>query len=523
MTAADPVYYDPYHRDIVRNPYPTYKRLREEAPLYYNAEYDIFALSRYVDVRACLKDNQTFSSARGGILEIIKVNVEFPAGTFIFNDPPEHTIYRSIVQRIFTPRRMNGMEDKVRKITCEAFDQFQGRDEFDFIADLGMQVPMRVIGTLLGIPEEDFRSVQKSVDDRLRTEEGQALDYSEGFKFDESFMTYIDWRMKNPAEDIITELLNVEFTDAKGENRKLSSEELLTFINVLAGAGNETTNKLIGWTGKTLAEHPEQRRDLVNNPSLIPQTIEEVLRYEPVGPHIARYVTKDVEFYGQTVPAGSSILLLVGAANRDESAFEDPEKFNIHRDRKNAHCTFGYGIHTCIGNVLARMEGKVVLEELLKRYSDWDVDMANAKLLSTSTVRGWETMPAYLNAAGKKTIQQRVDAAAAAENAANDAAPASVEGSWSLSVKSPAGNMDTILTMKTEGGVLKGTQTGDGSTTELDLIQYDPSTGAIEWGSQIKKPMKLKITFTGKVAGNSMSGKVKAGFMGSFPFSGQKS
>ncbi|WP_317933430.1 cytochrome P450 [Halioxenophilus sp. WMMB6] len=520
-TLSDPLYYDPYLPSIVKSPYPVYQRLREEAPVYYNEQYDFYALSRYEDVRRGLLDNKVFSSARGGILEIIKANAKLPPGTFIFDDPPRHTIYRTIVQRMFTPRRMLGMEEKVRAITVDCLNNLAGRDEFDFIADLGTQVPMRVIGTLLGIPEEDFQSVREQVDAKLATVAGQQMDVGDALVMNESFEAYIDWRKQNPADDVITELLGVEFTDDLGEKRKLTREELLSFVNMLAGAGNETTNKLIGWTGKILAEHPDQRRALVENPGLIPDALEEILRYEPPGPHIARYVTEDVEYQGQIIPAGSTVLLIAASANRDASVFPDPDRFDIYRDRA-AHCTFGYGIHTCIGNVLARTEGRVVMEELLKRYPEWDIDLSNAHLFSTSTVRGWETLPAYMNARGAEQIRARVNANAQAEAAAAASAPASVDGEWSVVVKGPTGPMESMLSLRSEGGQLMGEQTGDGTTTALDSIDYTAANGEILWTSKISKPMKLKLQFKGSVTGDSMSGKVKAGFMGSFAFTAKK-
>ncbi|MDH4041020.1 MAG: cytochrome P450, partial [Gammaproteobacteria bacterium] len=318
---SDPVYYDPYRVDIVENPYPFYRRLREEAPLYYNNEYDFFAVSRFEDVQKGLANHQTFSSARGGILELIKANIEMPPGTFIFEDPPLHTAHRSIVARMFSPRRMNGLESMVREFTARTLDSLVGRDSFDVVADIGAQVPMRVIGMLLGIPEQDLQHVRERADANLRTEQGKPLSYDQGMSLGEGFEEYIDWRVRNPSDDVMTELLNVEFTDETGKQRKLAREEILTFVNVLAGAGNETTNRLIGWTLKTLADHPDQRSELVREPSLIPEAIEEVLRYQPIGTHVGRYVARDVEYYGQTVPEGSAILFLVGAANRDDRRF----------------------------------------------------------------------------------------------------------------------------------------------------------------------------------------------------------
>ncbi len=193
----------------------------------------------------------------------------------------------------------------------------------------------------------------------------------------------------------MTELLNVEFTDETGTTR-LTRGELLLYVNVVAGAGNETTTRLIGWADKVLAEHPDQRRQLVENHSLIPQAIEELLRYESPAPHVARYVSRDVEYHGQTVPEGSVMMMLIGAANRDQRRFPpDVDVFDVHRQVRQ-HLAFSVGTHYCLGSALARLEGRIALEEILKRFPEWQIDMANASLSPTSTVRGWDAMPALI-------------------------------------------------------------------------------------------------------------------------------
>ena len=208
------------------------------------------------------------------------------------------------------------------------------------------------------------------------------------------FADYIDWRAEHPSDDLMTELLQAEFEDETGKVRRLTREEILTYVNVIAGAGNETTGRLIGWTGKVLADHPDQRRQLVEDRSLIPNAIEEILRYEPPAPHVARYVARDVEVHGRTVPEGSVMLLLVGSANRDDRRYPDGDRFDIHR-QIDQHLTFGHGIHFCLGAALARLEGRVALDEVLKRFPEWEVDRGGAKLATTSTVRGWETLPVF--------------------------------------------------------------------------------------------------------------------------------
>ncbi len=218
----------------------------------------------------------------------------------------------------------------------------------------------------------------------------------ENFVTGAMFADYVEWRAEHPSDDIMTELLSVEFTDETGTVRKLTRAELLTYIEVVAGAGNETTTRLIGWAGKLLSEHPDQRAQLAADPSLIPNTIEEILRYEPPGPHVGRCVTgEDVEFYGQEVPAGKAILFLVGSANRDDRRFPAGDSFDIRRD-DGRHLTFGNGIHLCLGAALARMEGRIALEEILNRFPEWEVDLEHARLSPTSTVRGFETLPARI-------------------------------------------------------------------------------------------------------------------------------
>jgi cytochrome P450 len=395
-SAPSDVYYDPYDVELNADPYPMFKRLRDERPLYYNETHDFYALSRFADVNAALIDKDTFSSARGAIIELIKANIEIPPGVLIFEDPPVHTMHRKLLSRMFTPRKISALEEKVREFCRRSLDPLVGTGRIDFIADLGAQMPMRTIGMLLGIPEEEQEAVRDFANDQMRTEEGKPMQVSaESLASGELFEKYVDWRAENPSDDIISELLNVEFEDETGTLRHLTRAEVLTYINVVSGAGNETTTRLIGWAGKVLSEHPDQRRELVENPSLIPAAIEELLRYEPPAPHVARYVTRDIEFHGTTVPEGSAMMMLIGAANRDHRQFApDGDVFDIHRESK-PHLAFSVGTHFCMGSALARLEGRIALEEILKRFPEWEADASDAKLSPTSTVRGWESMPAY--------------------------------------------------------------------------------------------------------------------------------
>jgi cytochrome P450 len=390
---SDELYWDPFDRSIAEDPYPSYERMRAEAPVYYNDRHDFYALTRADDVERALTDWKTFSSARGPILEVIQANIEIPPGTLLMEDPPAHDIHRKLLSRVFTPRRVSSLEPEIRAFCIRCLDRLGDTKDVEVMKEFANEVPMRVIGMLLGIPEADQQSVRDRADAKLRTKPGEQMQVSESALMDvDLFAEYIDWRAKHPSDDLMTELLNAEFVDEHGVTRTLGRQEILTYVTVLAGAGNETTARLIGWLISVLAKYPDQRTEVVEDRQLIPNVIEETLRFEPTGHAVARYVTADVEFHGQTVPAGSAISLLVASANRDELRWPEPGRFDIHR-RINQILTFGLGTHYCMGAALARLEAKVALEEFLARFPKWDVDGDNAVLSSTSTMRGWETLP----------------------------------------------------------------------------------------------------------------------------------
>lgn len=392
MSGAD-VYYDPYDAGIDADPYPVWKRMRDQTPLYFNERYDFFALSRYEDVESGLLDWKTYRSGRGTVLEIVKENIDIPPGSILFEDPPLHDQHRSLLVRVFTPKKMSALEPLVRDYCARALDPLVGADGFDFVKDLGGPMPMRVIGYLLGIPESDQEAIRERLDAGMRLDEGSAdRTGDENFAFVEMFAEYIDWRAKHPSDDLMTELLNAELQEEDGSTRRLTREEVLTYVSLLAGAGNETTTRLIGWTGKVLGEHPDQRRQITEDRLLLTGAIEELLRYEAPSPVQARYVARDVTHHGQTVPEGSVMLLLNGSANRDERKFADADRFDIHRSI-GRHLSLGYGLHHCLGAALARLEGRVALDEVLNRFPDWEVDTDRAVQAKTSTVRGWESLP----------------------------------------------------------------------------------------------------------------------------------
>jgi cytochrome P450 len=386
------VYYDPYDADINRDPYPVFRRLREEAPLYYNEPYDFYAVSRADDVERALVDNKRLSSAQSDILDFIRLGVEFPPGFFIFEDAPQHTVHRGVVSRVFTPRKMAAIEPQLRAFCARSLDPLVGSDGFDFVKDFGGLLAMRVTGMLLGIPESDQEAVRDRVDVSMHNEAGKPVEVERSTFEGAEFGEYIDWRADHPSDDLMTELLNVEFVDDTGTTRRLTREEILTYVNLIAGAGNETTAKLIGWTGKLLADYPDQRAALVEDPTMIADAIEEILRYEPPGPQMARLAIEDVDFQGQVIPAGNVLVCILAAANRDDRRFPDGERFDVRR-RPSGILTFSFGVHFCLGAALARLQGRVALEEVLKRFPEWTVDDDASVLIASSTTRGYDSLP----------------------------------------------------------------------------------------------------------------------------------
>lgn len=386
------LYYDPFDNDIDDDPYPIWKRMRSEAPLYYNEKYNFYALSRWDDVARELPNWQAYRSGRGTTADILFSGIEVPPGILLFEDPPLHDLHRRLLSKVFTPRRMLAVEDLVRDFCAKALDPLRGQDGLDFVADLGAFMPMRTIGYLLGIPEEGQEQIRAGTDKNIAlsddTTDVSATVFADALAM---FAEYIEWRSTHPSDDLMTELLNAEIDEPDGTRRKLERTEVLAYTAMIAGAGGETTARLIGFMGQLLGEHPDQRRELVADPGLIPKAVEETLRFEPPSPVQARYVAQDVEHYGQAIPEGSYMLLLNGSANRDESKFTDPDRFDIHRT--GGHLSFGQGLHFCLGSALARLEARVAVEEVLKRWSDWEVDYPNAFRAHTSSVRGWARLP----------------------------------------------------------------------------------------------------------------------------------
>jgi cytochrome P450 len=384
--------YDPTDHETLLNPYEVLRRLRDEAPLYHNEEIGFYALSRFEDVERGLVNRKTFISRHGGTLGMLKSGIELPPGTVAFEDPPAHTIHRSLLSRMFTPKRITALEPEIREMCASLLDPMVGSGGFDLIEVVGRQVPMRVISKLIGIPESDQEEIRDGFLDP-GTGGQTAAERLSGARFAE----YIDWRVDHPSDDIMTQLMYAEFKDENGETRRLSRNELLTYVNLVAGAGNETTDRLIGWIGKLLSDNPDARRILVEDRSLVPNAIEETLRCEPPLLQTCRYVDEDVELYGEIVPRGSFMAFVIGAANRDDRKFEEPDRFDVRRPAVQ-HFSLGFGPHYCMGQALARLEAKCVLEAMLERFPDWEVDEEKAEFSSSGAeLRGWSALPLVLS------------------------------------------------------------------------------------------------------------------------------
>jgi cytochrome P450 len=403
LERAEP-YYDPYDYEVDANAHAVWKRLRDEAPLYWNERYGFYALSRFDDVLPAMLDTSTFSSAHMTVLEMMTPETNSAPGMMIFMDPPEHTHLRKLVSRAFTPRAINGLEDRVRRLCAGYLDQFVGAGSFDYVDDFAALVPPAVILALMGFPEEAADEWRRGIDAMFHMEEAE-----EGFvgrrtpddiqaattaSLFELLPEMLAARRRRPEDDMVSVLANSELEEDDRSTRKLTDQEIGSFVTLLSIAGTETVARLLSWAAVLLARNPDQREILVEDAALIPNGIEEMLRYEAPSPVNARWVNRDLEYHGHVMPKDSKLILLNGSADRDERHFDDPDRFDVRRtiDR---HVAFGYGTHFCVGAALARLEARVALEETLARFPAWDLDDAELEWVHTSTVRGFAKVPIH--------------------------------------------------------------------------------------------------------------------------------
>jgi cytochrome P450 len=392
------LYWDPFDPDIDTDPYQTWRRLRDEAPLYRNDRFEFWALSRYEDVNAAHRDPKTFLSGRGTVLELMGAELDQQAGMIIFMDPPRHETMRALVSRAFTPRRVAALEERIRDVCRHYLDPQVGGSGFDYLQDFGAQLPSRIISSLLGVSEADRPRVLELIDTIFYIEPGVGMVNEVSLTAQFELMAYIQDevkdRRKSPRDDLLTALVEAELAQDGDRARRLTDEEAGGFANLLVSAGTETVARLLGWTAVVLAANPDQRAELASDPTLIPRAIEELLRYEAPSPVQGRMTSRDVELHGQVVPGNSKVLLVTGSAGRDERVYPDPDRFDVHRAEQ--HVSFGCGPHFCLGAALARLEGRIAIEETLARFPRWEVDHDRAVRLHTSTVRGYKQVPIVL-------------------------------------------------------------------------------------------------------------------------------
>ncbi len=388
------LYWDPFDEELDANPHAAWKAMRDYAPVYRNDRFDFWALSRYEDVELAHRLHGQYLSSHGVTLEQLTPE-RMQTGMMIMTDPPEHTRLRSLMSRAFTPRRVSDLEGAIRAYCRDLLAVWEPGTDFDLVGQFGGELPAQVIAELLGVPAADREEIHRDIDAVFHIEPGVGMVNDTSIlamaKLHEYLHGLITERAASPGEDLLSALTDSEIDDETGGRRNLSYEEMADFGVLLITAGTETVGKLIGWAGLLLGEHLDQQQYLRDNPAAIPNAIEETLRYEAPSPVQGRWIEEPVELHGVTIPADSRVLLLTGAAGRDERKFPEPDRYDVRRNL-DRHVSFGYGVHFCLGAALARLEGRVALEETLAHTGGFTSDRERSEQIHTSTVRGWETV-----------------------------------------------------------------------------------------------------------------------------------
>jgi len=388
--------FNPVAQEYFENPYEIYKRMRDEAPIYYDEEEDFYALTRHADVAAALKDYESFSSSRGCDLGMVRTG-EVPQKSIIFMDPPDHRHMRSLLNKAFTPRAIQSQRDTVVELV-EHYLSKVDPENFDVVQDFSGPFPVEVITRMAGVPEDFRQQVRHWIDTSLEREPGQ-IELSEKnmqANIDSAMYYYslVQERRENPQDDMISRLIAAEIPDDEGKLRKLDDIEITGFTTLLGGAGAETVTKLVGSAVVEFARHPEQWQMLLDDRSKVPDAVEELLRY--VGPvqYNVRYTLKEAHLPSGTVPAHKPVFLMKAAANRDPRAFDNAETFDITRDKaQSQNLGLGYGIHSCLGAALARLETTIALEHLLDFMPRYEVDFAGLQRVTMQNVAGYRNVP----------------------------------------------------------------------------------------------------------------------------------
>jgi len=389
---ADPVTYSPYAYGIHEDPYPVYARLRAEAPLYRNDEFDFWALSRHADVLGAFRNVDGFSNAFGVSLDPSAFGPDAHRFmSFLALDPPRHTRMRSLVGKGFTPTKVAQMEDRIRAIAVEHLEPALERGSFDFIGDFAGKFPMDVISDLVGVDRADRPEIRRLADLLVHREDGVFDVPPAGMEAALTLLGYyqamVDDRRRTPRDDLTSSLMAAEI-----DGDRLTDEEIIGFLFLMVVAGNETTTKLLGNAWYWGWRHPDQAGVPFADPGRVPDWVDETLRFDTSSQMLLRVARTPLELYGTTVPEGDRILLLVGSANRDEAVFPDPDRYDLDRDTSKL-VSFGSGRHFCMGAPLARLEARIGLTELVDRVASYDVDPDGIERVHSINVRGLAALP----------------------------------------------------------------------------------------------------------------------------------
>jgi cytochrome P450 len=390
------VVFDPFSEEFFNNPFDMYRRMREEAPIYYDEVEDFYAITRHDDVSAALKDYESFSSSRGCDLAMVRSG-EVPQKSIIFMDPPDHRYMRSLLNKAFTPRAIQAQKETVTEV-IEKYLSAIDTNEFDLVQDFSGPFPVEIITRMAGVPDEYSQQVRHWIDTSLEREPGNIGWTEAGMKATIDSATYyyglVQERRVNPQDDMISRLIAAEIPAEDGQMRQLDDVEITGFVTLLGGAGAETVTKLVGSAVVIFARNPDQWQKLLDDRSKIPAAVEELLRYEGPVQYNVRYTLKDAHLPSGTIPAGKPVFMLQASANRDPEAFTDADTFDIDRDRSEAqNLGLGYGIHSCLGAALARMESATALEHLLDFMPRYEVDFDGLQRVHMQNVAGYKNVP----------------------------------------------------------------------------------------------------------------------------------
>ncbi len=391
-TVSEPLVYSPYAYEIHEDPYPVYARLRAEAPVYRNDEFDFWALSRHEDVLAAFRNLDGFSNAQGVSIEPSAFGPDaHKFMSFLALDPPRHTRMRSLVGKGFTPSKVAQMEEHIRAIALEHLEPALEQGSFDFIADFAGKLPMDVISELVGVPRADRAEIRRLADTVVHREDGVFDVPAAGMEAAMTLVAYyqamVDERRTSPADDLTSALVVAEI-----DGDKLSDDEIIAFLFLMVVAGNETTTKLLGNAWYWAWRHPGERAKPFADPGRVPDWIEETLRFDTSSQMLLRVARMPMTLHGTEIPEGDRVLLLVGSANRDESVFPEPDRYDLDRDTSRL-VSFGSGRHFCMGAPMARLEARIGLEELVKRVETYDVDTEGIERVHSINVRGLAALP----------------------------------------------------------------------------------------------------------------------------------